>query len=834
MSYLAPRLGWYWFRSGFRRHLAGYLTLVVLLGLVGGLSIGSIAAARRTQSSFGAFLASTDPSDMVIHLDDSADDDNRGDAAFLRAVAALPQVRRVESATSLSAMALGADGEPSQSARLRLFNSTVIVFGSVDGLFGAHDRPAVVEGRPARPTRADEMVMDVGAAGLLHLRIGDVVTFGIYTNAQTLLDGYGTSRVRPHLRIGVRLVGLVAPSHTIVRDDFDRGQSFALMTPALMRPLLDCCANGPISGLGLTRGGRDVASVAAELRRISPKASVLWISAVDAAKANRAIEPESIALGAFGAIAGLAALLIAGQLIARQLREGAEERQILRALGAGRAMRMSGDLTGIVAAVMAGSMLAAGVAVAGSALAPVGPVRPIYPRPGIAFDWTVLAAGSAVLMLVLTAGAVISCWRLDRRGSHRGSLTGRLGPATSRAAARSGLSVAAVTGISLAFDSRGGRQPAPIRSAILGSVLAVTVAVATVTFAASLHTVVSHPRLYGWNWDVELLAPYGGFADVPQPQTDRLLRRDHDVAAWSGVDFDIFQIDGLTVPIMGERPHAAVAPPVLTGHGIGGPRQIVLGGTTLTQLRKHVGDTVEVTARNTKPVRLQIVGTATLPAIGITLDLHLEIGSGAIVPDALIPTADRGFGDLVDSPQAVFIRFRPGVDRTASLRALRGTAKQLDVLGHGPPSVVMAQRPAEIVNYRSLATIPTFLGATLGAGAMGALGLALIASVRRRRHDLALLKTLGFSRRQLAAVVVWQSTLVAVIGGLAGVPLGIVTGRWLWTLFSRQIQVVPQPTVPGGSVALIALGTLALANLVAALPARLAARAPVALSLRAE
>lgn len=47
-------------------------------------------------------------------------------------------------------------------------------------------------------------------------------------------------------------------------------------------------------------------------------------------------------------------------------------------------------------------------------------------------------------------------------------------------------------------------------------------------------------------------------------------------------------------------------------------------------------------------------------------------------------------------------------------------------------------------------------------------------------------------------------------------PLGIALGRWLWTLFARQIYAVPQPTVPAEAVILVTVGTLALANLVAA------------------
>ena len=54
-------------------------------------------------------------------------------------------------------------------------------------------------------------------------------------------------------------------------------------------------------------------------------------------------------------------------------------------------------------------------------------------------------------------------------------------------------------------------------------------------------------------------------------------------------------------------------------------------------------------------------------------------------------------------------------------------------------------------------------------------GLTLAASVRRRRRDLGLLKALGFARRQLAAAVAWQATVAAVIGVVIGIPLGVAS-----------------------------------------------------------
>ena len=143
------------------------------------------------------------------------------------------------------------------------------------------------------------------------------------------------------------------------------------------------------------------------------------------------------------------------------------------------------------------------------------------------------------------------------------------------------------------------------------------------------------------------------------------------------------------------------------------------------------------------------------------------------------------------------------------------------------------QHPAEIVNYQSTGGTPVVLAAGLALGATVALALTLVASVRRRRRDLAMLKTLGFTARQLAATVAWQASVIAVIAAAVGVPVGIAAGRQLWTLFARNINAVPEPTVPA-SVILVAAGVFILANLVAFIPARIAARTPAALVLRTE
>jgi predicted lysophospholipase L1 biosynthesis ABC-type transport system permease subunit len=99
---------------------------------------------------------------------------------------------------------------------------------------------------------------------------------------------------------------------------------------------------------------------------------------------------------------------------------------------------------------------------------------------------------------------------------------------------------------------------------------------------------------------------------------------------------------------------------------------------------------------------------------------------------------------------------------------------------------------------------------------------------------MSVLKALGFTRSQLSAVVAWQSNVAVAVGTIVGIPAGIIAGRTLWDLFAQEINAVPSPVVPIVPIILIALGALVLANLVAAIPGRVAARTPAALLLRGE
>jgi hypothetical protein len=848
MSQILP-VAWYRFRATFARRWGGYLSVVLLIGLVGGIAMGSIAAGRRTQSSYPTFLASTNPSDLTVAV--YAPNSPSGAVTPLTArIARLPGVKTVRDLVGPDFVPLSPNGTP----RLNALND-LLVLASLDGGFLDQDRPGIVQGRRAVPDNPNEMVMTAHAARVLGVRVGEVVPLGFYTDAQEALPAFGTRRVAPRFRAGVKLVGIAVFNNSVVQDDIDRAYGFVLLTPALVRKAVTVspAAGAPEAyALQLDHGGADVPAVEQDIRRVVPRGATVefHVTARVVTEVELAVKPESVALAGFGAIAALVCLVLAAQAISREVRWGDDDRRAMRALGAAPSATAADGLIGILGAVAVGSVVAIGVAVGLSPLSPLGPVRPFYPDGGIAFDWTVFGIGLAVLLGMLGAGAVALSYLGTPHRAPRGLPQTARSSVVARRAESAGMPVAGVVGIRFALEPGRGRTAVPVRSALVGTVVAVALVVATLTFASSLNTLVSHPALYGWNWNYALNP-----SNAVPPKALDLLSHDPDVAGWSGFDYNDVAIDDQTVPVlMARSPTELVSPPVLSGHGLEASNQIVVGAATLDVLHKHVGETVFLSYGTpadapiyVPPTRLRIVGTATFPAVGyesLVAD-HTSMGTGAMFSEAIFPPAFQRAVETRDpnlnGPELVFVRLRKGVGPAAGVADLQRIAYAADKVFAADPhaygqnvAVLGVQRPAQIVNYRSIGSTPVILAVGLAAGAIAALGLTLAASVRRRRRDLALLKTLGFTQRQLVAAVAWQATVAAITGVIVGIPLGIVIGRELWTLFAHNLNAVPDPSVPAVPVTIVAMGALVFANLVAALPGRSAARTPTALVLRAE
>lgn len=162
----------------------------------------------------------------------------------------------------------------------------------------------------------------------------------------------------------------------------------------------------------------------------------------------------------------------------------------------------------------------------------------------------------------------------------------------------------------------------------------------------------------------------------------------------------------MTVPVIGMSPGAPVGPPILSGHAVAAGDELVLGPATLRQPGKRTGDQLTVRFGAARSFRLRVAGTATLPSIGIQGTLHTEMGVGAVLPFQFIP------GALDSQPNEILVTLRSGANAAAASKTLRRLVPQAQ-----GGVIIPVQRPAEIVDYRSMGTTPTLLAAALALGA---------------------------------------------------------------------------------------------------------------------
>jgi hypothetical protein len=181
----------------------------------------------------------------------------------------------------------------------------------------------------------------------------------------------------------------------------------------------------------------------------------------------------------------------------------------------------------------------------------------------------------------------------------------------------------------------------------------------------------------------------------------------------------------------------------------------------------------------------------------------------------------------------LLVSLRPDVDVATGNAALsaRIAAAMPEAQGFAfrPPDP-----PIEVAEIRQVRVLPIALGCFLAVLAVGAVGYALATTVRRRNHEVAVLRALGMTRTQCRGVVATHATLLAVIGVGLGLPMGLALGRTVWRLVAHYTPL--QYIAPTATLALVfaAPAALVIANVMAALPSRRAGRLHVAQVLRAE
>jgi hypothetical protein len=790
-----------------RRRWRSLVALTLLVGVVGAVVLATAAGARRTNSALARFEVATRSDDLEL----------LGAFGYTPTPAQLNALRHVRGVSALAVLRFYAvspvhvppntisDGMPA----------------AVDTQFGtAVERARLVAGRAANPAAVDEIDLGETIAAQLHRGVGghiDVVSYSPAQVAGAAGIGGGPPPNPDGPRVRLRIVGIVGPG-----DLGLRGQ-VVVLTPAFDHAYFHRIGNfGVVVSIRTVGGASDVAGVVAAARGIfRTSGGVSLQSSGDATQgAQNAIDVLSLALWIFAAVAALAGIVTIGIVLAREISLANVEQGALRALGVTRRQRvlLHGPRAFIVASL--GGLLAVLGAVALSPLFPIGLARRADPVVGLHVDWAILALGVVGVVVVVLVIALVVAFRNTRRVARDDTSDGHL--RTSRivdAAARAGLAPSATNGLRMALQPGRGERAVPIRSAHLGAVLGVVGVTAVLVVASSLDHLVATPRLLGSNWDFSVVDTKFGNDAAGCGRSDLGLSRTPGLADVAAVCSNDTQIDGRSVIGWGfSQVRGKIGPEIVAGRSPRGPGEVALGAKTLQRIGKRVGDSVEGRGPH-GAARFRIVGRAAFAPI----DGSQPLADGAAFTGAGLA---RIFDSNSSSNRYLLARYRPGADRSATDRRVAALP------GLGPP--VADAVPVEVDRLRHIGWFPVTLAALLGGLALVAVGHALIAGTRRRRRELALLKTLGFNRRQVRATVAWQATTLATVGLVVGIPVGVAVGTAVWRLVADGLGVSTSAAIPALLVLLTIPAALLLVNLTAYFPARAAARTRPAVALRSE
>lgn len=800
-------------RAELRHRWRATVLLAVLVGLAGGVVLAAVAGARRTDSAMDRFLTYNRPLNVYLQAGN----------LDLKAVERLPQVADSDQGAYMALTPSTATGAPDLEA-LGSINPWI----SMRGHTGVtSDRFLLVTGRPADPTRPLEVVVDETLAARRRLRPGATLRMWGYAPQQVEQILSGIQAVAPKgPALDLAVTGVVRRPQDLAPVAADQdvvylGTDDLYLTPAFWRAYRTRVGNlGAGESFRLRGDLRDLDAFTAAVRRVpgGKQAAVLAGSDAEraAARARRPIHVQALALLLFAALTAIASLLVVGQSIARQVQLEAADHPTLLALGMTHGQLAAVALARAALVGTGGALLAAALAALASPLAPIGLARQAEVDPGWSADAPVLILGAIGVLVAVLARAGLTTWGLSRSVAGGGGEPAPRRPSqVAEWLARAGAPPSAVTGVRLALEPGRIAGGVPARTATVGAVVAVAAVAASLTFGASLDRMVRTPALQGWNWDV-VVGNYHDQQDI-SPR-GALLAHNQLVSGYSSVTSadQPLRIGGLDIPPVGVGAiKGAVLPRMLAGREARSADELALGRATLRRLGRALGDVVEVEGSG-RPRRMRIVGEVLVPAWYSDTTMN----RGAVLTmdglQALFPGA---------FPTQFLVDYAPGVDEGTAFASLRRDFGR---------TVLRALPPDEVENLRRVRGLPSALAALLVLLGVATVGHLLVTSVRRRRRDLAVLKTIGFVRRQVAATVAWQASTLAAVALLLGLPLGVAAGRWAWILVNQGVGSLADPLIPAMPLLLATPVVVLIANLVAAVPARSAAAIRPAVVLRSE
>jgi ABC-type lipoprotein release transport system permease subunit len=784
------------FRSELRRRWRSWVILVVLVAVVGGLALAAVAAGRRTASAFPRFVADHGY-DVYIFND--------------KPVAGLAKLPGVGTVTSVVIPGYG----PPTCACKGQINFTDFYVNELSPS-GLHRVVKLVAGRMPDPASTDQVLASFTLEQDFGIHVGSVIHVPFYsTSQQSALQSNGA--VAPTgPKLAFHVVGIAAAEF-----EFPSGQTpeyDLFTTPAFARAVNPKTIQAAVYLIRLRHGENDLPRFAAAM---TPK-HVVYVSNQDttAEAVAQSIRPQAYGWWILALLAALGGLAVVGQALGRQSVVESEEYPKFVALGMPRRQLIALGSARNVVIAMAGALGAVVLAFALSPLAPVGEARLAEPSPGLDFDPLVLLVGALAIVIVVAALGLWPSVRASRvRVGESQSGRFRRSPIVTRLSGTSA-PPSALIGVRHALERGRGVASVPVGTALFGTVIAVTALCATAVFGTSLSHLTTTPKLYGQDYQLDF-----NFNQGNPTKELAAVQRDREVTGIMIGTEDEISINGVSVlSVAGKALRGPLLISKVDGRLPSGVDDISLGNSTLRQVHAHVGSNVRATFQvptgGTRTVSFHVVGTASFPS---SLALG-GLGTGAALTqagfvNALCPSGPSQASCLKDygrfAQYAVAVRMAPGA---------KGRADIKHYLRAYPGVATIPSTPIPLINFGEAVNFPLILGAVLALLGAATLLNLLVVSVARRRREIGLLKALGFVKKQVGATVCWQATTVALVGIVLGVPLGAAIGQVVWHAFSANLGAVPVSVVPVGVLALLGAGVLVVANLLAFVPAVVAAR----------
>jgi hypothetical protein len=802
---------WMRVRADMAARMRGLMVLTLLIGAFGGVVLATAAGARRTVSSFHRFLDESHAAQIEV-----------GNALSPELIAEVERAPEIEQAAPYTFFLMTPEVTPGKPETIAGIGFAV---APDERWLRIVDRPRVLEGRFPNPDVADEIAVNEAFAHRFKLGPGDRASFRAYTPEQLYTVIFGGANEPPSgPLVTAEVVGIVILPSDLSGLSQDNANGFG--TPALYRRYADSVANYGIN-LAVRTSERNVAPFIHRIGRMAEQAAQagkdVELFAADRFAgydtADRAVRVQAIALGIFSGLTALAAVLVLGQAISRRIHLTAVDYPALSALGMSRGQLFVAGLAPVAVAILAGAVLAGAGAIAASPLFPLGFARRAEPHLGFDIDAAALAVACGGFVLAMLARSALTAWR----AAASSAAEPRAGTAAiGSAARRAGLPPSVAIGAGMALAPPRGRASVSMRAAMVGAIFALAAMSAGLGIATSIHDLVTTPRLYGMNWDLII---NGG--EDPASATaieERLLSEPGIGPVATSFGSNLFIESRLTPAFFVEQKRGNLFFSMIEGVQPRGADEIALGTETMRRLNLRLGDVVTV-----KGVRLQTESTTPPP------DVRMKVVGRVVFPEMDQNPLNDGAAVAVAAKDALatrlefatlYARFAPGADRAALVERL---TEQL-----GPTNVRTVGRTVTALNLQRVQDLPPQLADLLLLLALATVAHSVVTSVRERRRDIAMLKTLGFVRRQALSVVTAQATTFMTVALVLGIPLGYALGKWSWIALASRIGIVPAPATDAVALALYAAGVLVAANLVAVFPGRAAARSRVSVVLRTE